>query len=61
MNSPKNMNSPNIILIMGPKINKSYNLEVLIFKIMKSGFYDTNLEQTNSRKLLNLFLNKIII
>ena len=26
-----------------------------MFEIMKSGFYSTNLEQINSRKLLNLF------
>ena len=32
-----------------------------MFKIMKSGFYHTNLKQKQYRKLLNLFLNKIII
>ena len=30
-----------------------------MFKIMKSGFYCTNLEQINSRKLLNLFFKHI--
>ena len=33
------------------KIQKSWNLEILVFKTMKSGFYFTNLEQINYRKL----------
>ena len=48
-------------LIIRPNIKKSWNLEVSIFEIMKSGLYCTNLEQIDYRKLLNLFLNKIII
>ena len=43
------------------QIQTSWNLEIFIFKIMKSGFDYTNLEQINYRKLLNLSLNKIII
>ena len=38
----------------GFKKQKSWNLEILRFNIIKSGFYCTNLEQINSRKLLNL-------
>ena len=37
----------------GSKIKNSWNLEVLMFKIMESGFYCTNLEQINHRKLSN--------
>ena len=38
---------------MGWKTKKSWTLEFWAFKIMKSGFYCTNLKQINSRKLLN--------
>ena len=43
----------------GSKIHKSWNLEFWAFKIMKSWFDCTNLEQINSRKLLNLLFNHI--
>ena len=39
---------------MGSKIEKSWNFEILMFEIMKWGFYCTNLEQITSRKLSNL-------
>ena len=38
---------------IGSKIHKSWNLETLVFKQMKSGFDWTNLEQVNYRKRLN--------
>ena len=38
---------------------KSWNFEVLMFEIMKSGFYCTNLKQINFRKLLNLLFKHI--
>ena len=34
-----------------PKITKSWNLEFGAFKIMKSGFYCTNLKQKNPTEL----------
>ena len=40
---------------MGSEIQKSWNLEIFVFKIfktMKSGLDCTNLEQINSRKLI---------
>ena len=43
----------------GSKIHKSWNLAILDFKIMKSGFHCTNLKQSNSRKLLNLLFKHI--
>ena len=41
-------------LVTGSKTKKSMNLEFWAFKIMKSGFYCTNLKQIDSRKLLDL-------
>ena len=41
------------------KIQKSWHLEILVFRIMKSGCYCTNLEQITSRKLFNLFFKHI--
>ena len=46
-------------LVTGSKIKKSWNLEFLMIKIMRSKFYCTNLEQINSRKLLNLLFKHI--
>ena len=44
---------------MGSKIQKSWNFEISVLKIMSSGFYYSNLEQIDSRKLLNLLFNNI--
>ena len=48
-------------LVTGSKIQKSWNLEFRAFKIMKAWFYDTNLEQINSRsrKLLKVLFKPI--
>ena len=40
------------------KIHKSWHFDILMLKIMKSGFYYTNLKQKNI-KLLNLLFNSI--
>ena len=41
------------------KTQEIMDLEILMFKIMKSGFYCTNQEQISSRKLLNLLFKHI--
>ena len=46
-------------LVTGSKIPKSWNLEFWAFKIMKSGFYYTDPEQINSRKLLKVLFKNI--
>ena len=43
----------------GSKIQKSWEFKIRVFKMIKSGFYQTNLEQNNSPELLNLLLNTI--
>ena len=46
-------------IIYGSKIQKSWIFEIWAFKIMISGFYCTNLEQINSRQLLNLLFKHV--
>ena len=44
---------------LGSNIQKSWNVETLLCKIIKSEFYRTNLEQNNSPELLNLLFNNM--
>ena len=39
---------------MGPKIQKSWKIKILIFKIMKSIFYQTKMKQKKSIKIFKI-------
>ncbi len=45
----------------GPKIEKSWTIKIVMFKMTKSGFYPANMKQQKFDEDIKSILNKIII